>query len=516
MFCTKCGRENPEKNKFCNGCGRAIVAGIPVKSVPAPPPPPVPGIAEVLNVPTTQAVVFEQHLIEDTARSSPGSFFDDHAEVDPEVRELEESAAVEIEPEVEEESSLAETDLSPPPPSEQIFAIEPIDEHWKSGPELVETKNDELTEPADGSFPTLDEDPDEPLPGEDHQPSFVIGDFQGFVDEAETRLDEVLSESWSGGRDDESNDPDEVPDFISLEPEKDKSVPSLPIPSLDAAYADEPKRGTRNKAGYVGAGLALLLVGAGAIAFSLGDEEEDAPGRTLPTAAITPSLTPAGPTNPPAGMVYIPGGEFLLGSDQGDDPFSKPAHTVKVQPFFIDTTEVTNEQYMRFTDATGHNAPPIWINGTFPTGEARFPVRGVDWNDATAFARWSDKRLPTEAEWEFAARGISGNLYPWGNAWDAAKANAGSTDGPREVGQSARSPYGLYDTSGNVWEWTSSDAAPYPGGKPQKNLVQESKIIRGGSWKSSRVEASSIYRAIWRRSGETDYNATGIRCAKSL
>src|SRR5262249_24950691 len=159
------------------------------------------------------------------------------------------------------------------------------------------------------------------------------------------------------------------------------------------------------------------------------------------------------------GMVYVPGGQFEMGRSNGDE-YERPAHIVIVEPFFIDRTEVTNEQYQRFVTETGHRAPTHWQNGKFTPGEAKLPVFNVSWYDANAYARWAGKRLPTEAEWEFAARGADGRLYPWGNAWNASVSNAGHANGGRlvEVGHfpAGTSPFGALDMCGNVWEWTAS------------------------------------------------------------
>ncbi len=106
---------------------------------------------------------------------------------------------------------------------------------------------------------------------------------------------------------------------------------------------------------------------------------------------------------PPSGMVYVPGGEFMMGSNDGDE-YSRPAHKVLVKSFFIDITETTNEEYKKFIEVTNYKTPPDWKNGSFPEGKAKFPVVGIDWDAANAFAKWAGKRLPTEEEWEFAAR----------------------------------------------------------------------------------------------------------------
>lgn len=164
----------------------------------------------------------------------------------------------------------------------------------------------------------------------------------------------------------------------------------------------------------------------------------------------------------PQGMVYVPGGEFIMGNASGD-AFERPPHQVLVKPFFIDLYEVTCADYARFVEQTGYAPPPDWRDGQYPQGSARRPVTGISWDDAVAYAKWTNKRLPTEEEWEFAARGTDGRLYPWGNDWLAGMANADS-GGPADVGAfKGVSPFGIYDMAGNVWEWTANDLRPYPG-----------------------------------------------------
>lgn len=226
-------------------------------------------------------------------------------------------------------------------------------------------------------------------------------------------------------------------------------------------------------------------------------------------------LTPV----PPAGMVFIPGGEFLMGNDQGDE-YERPAHRVLVQPFFMDITEVTCEQYLAFIKNTGHRAPPQWTIGTYPAGAGDLPVTGVDWHDATSYAQWANKRLPTEQEWEFAARANDGRKYPWGNIWRAGAANAGESSPQRlmSVGThlEGKTPSGLMDMIGNAWEWTASDMVAYPNGKLTRRHIGDLKVIRGGSWQEPPEQATTTYRGYLRKTGADDYSATGFRCAKDV
>lgn len=167
---------------------------------------------------------------------------------------------------------------------------------------------------------------------------------------------------------------------------------------------------------------------------------------------------------PPPHMVKVPGGTFLMGNDNGDE-YERPQHRVTVKPFFIDMYEVTCEEYAKFIKDTNHRRPSNWKNDTYPEGAANRPVTGVDWDDANSYAAWADKRLPTEEEWEFAARGPDGFRFPWGNDWKVGAANAdNSQKGIADVGKyKGSSPFGAYDMVGNVWEWTANRLTPYPG-----------------------------------------------------
>ena len=218
------------------------------------------------------------------------------------------------------------------------------------------------------------------------------------------------------------------------------------------------------------------------------------------------------------GMVYVPGGQFTMGTDDGDE-YEKPAHRVSVRPFFIDAHEVTCKQYAEFIKATGHQAPPEWTNGTYPSGYGRRPVTGVDWYDAKAYASWAGKRLPTEEEWELAARGFDQRKYPWGNEWRSQSANAGEFSAGElvDVGSypEGKSPFGALDMVGNAWEWTTSDLKAYPGARLSRPHG-ERKIIRGGSWvRDSPPDWTTTFRGFAAPGGGNDYSKTGFRCAKN-
>jgi len=194
-------------------------------------------------------------------------------------------------------------------------------------------------------------------------------------------------------------------------------------------------------------------------------------------------------------MVYIPAGEFLMGEEK---------RPVYVAAFYIDRYPVTNAEYKRFVDATGYPCPPTWVHGTYPAGKDDHPVTQVNWDDATAYAKWAGKRLPSDEEWEKAARGTDGRIYPWGNEWDKERANTCETKSfdTTPVGKfspQGDSPYGVADMAGNVWEWVQGS-----GGKVLQPL-------RGGTWDSTHDTAACTARMRYTPRRRNDY--IGFRCA---
>lgn len=201
-------------------------------------------------------------------------------------------------------------------------------------------------------------------------------------------------------------------------------------------------------------------------------------------------------------MVYISGGGFLMGSDEGNEN-ERSMHTVCLEAFYIDRYPVTNEEYKRFVDATGHPVPCYEIEWddldeynwdpearTPPEGKEKHPVVLVTREDAKAYAAWDGKRLPTEAEWERAARGADGRRWPWGNEFVEGRCNTKETkiNATTPAGQyspEGDSPDGVGDMVGNVWEWTSSLFRPYPYDVNDGRESQEAegwRVLRGGSW----------------------------------
>lgn len=224
------------------------------------------------------------------------------------------------------------------------------------------------------------------------------------------------------------------------------------------------------------------------------------------------------------GMVKIPSGLFTIGYDHRH-PDEKPSHTMSLPAFSIDLYEVTNGQYKEFVDATHRALPENWTNGTYPEGKKNHPVVFVTWYDAHDYCAWTGKRLPTEEEWEKAARGTDGRLYPWGNDFDPKKANTpqSHSTGTMPVGSfpQGRSPYGLYDMGGNAWEWTESWAKAYPG-SPIPNghyFTGEYKVLKGGSWVDCSFYRCGISSLTFNRGyfkPQTENQGFGFRCAKDV
>ncbi len=229
-------------------------------------------------------------------------------------------------------------------------------------------------------------------------------------------------------------------------------------------------------------------------------------------------------------MVLIPAGEFQMGSSGGMKE-ERPVHTVYLDAFYIDKYEVTNAQYRKFMHATGHKAPlgMSWNNPKLNAPD--HPVVGVSWHDAVAYAKWAGKRLPTEAEWEKAARGgLVGKKYSWGDDDpDETRCNYGTFAGMEipwnadtytaPVGSYPPNKYGLYDMAGNVWEWCTDWYDPdyyrsSPGRNPTGPESGDVRVARGGSWD----HPSDFLRAAYRNwAGPTvTLCLFGFRCALSV
>jgi formylglycine-generating enzyme required for sulfatase activity len=298
---------------------------------------------------------------------------------------------------------------------------------------------------------------------------------------------------------------------------------------------------------------------------------------STPGAQVSTPSSPSSPTvgNDGATMVLVPAGEFIMGSDadeidrllRGQSLIKRvaledeiPRHRVYLDAFHIDKYEVTNLLFQKFVQATGYRTQieregggMVFIGQTLEkvngatwrtpqgpgsniTGLEKHPVVQISWQDAKAYCAWAGKRLPTEAEWEKAARGTEGRIWPWGNQFDGTRVNFCDhhcdlerkdntvNDGYRytaPVGsyEAGESPYGGYDMAGNVWEWVADwyETTYYqrsPAQNPQGPASGERVVIRGGSWN----HVALYMRAPKRGAQYPAYSTVGVglRCAKSL
>ena len=253
-------------------------------------------------------------------------------------------------------------------------------------------------------------------------------------------------------------------------------------------------------------------------------------GESTDTGTVPPT-TKVTPPPPVEGMVLIPAGQFQMGSDD-----ERPARIVQVDAFYLDEYEVTNAQFKAFVDANPnwqkdriakrfHNGTYLkhWNGNDYPSGTANHPVTHVSWYAAMAYAEWVGKRLPTEAEWEYAARGgVADMNYPWGDTISTRQANYNNHVGSTTtVGRYAANDYGLYDMAGNVWEWCL-DEYDNTGGETIQWLSDNftsipddsSRVLRGGSWL-----ASALHLRVATRSKSTPaltYEDLGFRCARGV
>jgi formylglycine-generating enzyme required for sulfatase activity len=266
---------------------------------------------------------------------------------------------------------------------------------------------------------------------------------------------------------------------------------------------------------------------------------------TMSTHDIIQSKTQMGLTqptyyrNPKDGyeMILIPAGEAIFGTGP-DEPYfqgsltdmEKPQFRANIPEFYIGIYSVTNEQYFKFVRETGHHPPeqsaagiPIWKDGKYPEEKAKHPVVCVSWHDARAYCQWAGLRLPTDLQWEKAARGIDGRIYPWGNEWDEKKCrnfnNKGSEttcavdDYPDGV-----SVFGIFNMSGNVWEWCEDWYESRAYERYERNDLSppatgQSKLLRGGSWHG---DTPIPFRCAARISRDPSDTApwTGFRCVR--
>ena len=283
---------------------------------------------------------------------------------------------------------------------------------------------------------------------------------------------------------------------------------------------------------YVGVAIAIALL---------------TDGQSAPVRAQT-AATPQMP-----GMGHVPAGDFWMGRvrlwmideigwqlrERADD---RPLHLVHLDAFFVDAYEVTNADYAEFVKATGRKPPYQWRGPTPQPDRALVPMYNVSWHDALAFCQWKGKRLPTESEWEKAARGgLDREDFPWGMEYqtpiaapgdEAAAAGAAANRapqmkqhawsntalGPTNVGSYEPNGYGLYDMSGNVWEWTSDwyDLFAYSVAErrnPSGPAKGQYKVIRGGGWGEDDSRLGSVYIRNF-ANPELESPTIGFRCVK--
>ena len=284
------------------------------------------------------------------------------------------------------------------------------------------------------------------------------------------------------------------------------------------------------------------------VLYAPGDDTVVPPVAPLVVDTTPPPVT----TAPPAGMALIPAGDFQMGSEDADArDDEQPVHTVHVDAFYMDTHEVTNAEYKSFVLANPqwqktripdalHNGNYLnhWDGNNYPVGKGDHPVMNVSWYGAMAYAAWAGKRLPTEAEWEKAARGgLVGKRYPWGDTITPNDANYGNNvGGTTAVGSYAANGYGLYDMAGNVWEWCLDEwDANFYANSPSRNPlsgvsggtianvdeivdnytnVTYSRVLRGGCWggntRDLRVAGRHGLTPAFPNSGN------GFRCARAV
>ena len=254
----------------------------------------------------------------------------------------------------------------------------------------------------------------------------------------------------------------------------------------------------------------------------------------IPALSLADGLEKELKGNDGAPMVLIPEGSFPMGVPQGDRDGGRdeyPRHDVFVSSFYIDKFEMTNGRYLEFVKATGHRVPQnpknptrnLWQGDTIGESLVDRPVINVDWADAEAYCKWAGKRLPTEAEWEKAAKGTADRRFPWGNVeptnkhlnfnqqWVGEK-----TLMPVGSYEAGKSPFGVYDMAGNVWEWVNDwyDAKYYeksPAKNPKGPESGTKRVLRGSGWQNETPTVRIFTRV---DSDPTIRNeSTGFRCA---
>jgi len=234
-------------------------------------------------------------------------------------------------------------------------------------------------------------------------------------------------------------------------------------------------------------------------------------------------------------MILIPAGEFVMGTNKTDSENThqkigsvkplyldqQPERRINLEAYYIDKYEVTNREYKLFIDSTQYiDLPTLWKDGSYPEDLANHPVTNITWSEAMAYALWAGKTLPTEIQWEKAARGPEGNIFPWGDKYIKGNANMGkgSLKTTMDVGSNPgdKSSYKVYDLAGNVMEWTQDWYQPYPGSDyKSQRFGKKFKVLRGNSFQKGGHYFLEAYQFLFYRT-EADPNDyfenVGFRC----
>ncbi len=231
-----------------------------------------------------------------------------------------------------------------------------------------------------------------------------------------------------------------------------------------------------------------------------------------PSAGET--AAPAKPPITPGAMVFVPAGEFIFGTNDKESS-AYPEQKVNLPAYWIDKYEVTNAEYLDFSIKSGYASEGQNWRLHFTAQKANYPVMNITWSDAGAYCKAAGRRLPTEEEWEKAARGTDGRRYPWGDKWEAGRTNtfeAGLRDAAEIAKYDDVSPYGAYDLLGNVQEWTATWYKAYKGNpKKDSNFGERYRVVRGlshgiyGSRTPISTRSAYLPKALY---------GFGCRCAK--
>lgn len=300
---------------------------------------------------------------------------------------------------------------------------------------------------------------------------------------------------------------------------------TLPLSKMGGptkAFGSEGPADAQKKPWLVYAVIAFLVIGGGGVGGVIWNQKVQEEKRLQAEAdrlRKEEEAKKAAENSPLKEFVLIPGGTFKMGLDPGPDEFSpgnrvpdyeSPTHSVTVSPFYLCKFELSNAEYKEFIDVTKHTPPPTWTNGTFEPGEDKYPVTNITFNDAQQYCEWRSQkdavqyRLPTEEEWEFAARGTDGRLFPWSNKWNEDLTNSNKlgkvsstlpVDSDSSKIRGDKSQAGIFAMGGNVAEWTNTDFKPYTN-SPYKATEQDlkCKVVRGGSFNSQPSEVRTTSR----------------------